>query len=174
MSLFSAIFGKIQRASGAATGRAGDNSTLLPWHAFDSAVEHSLRMLRGVHIPVSFFALRLGAAGASAAAEAVGDALCQLGPVGRLADGSIALLYLGPRKTEPEGDAALSAMVRGRIEARLKESGWPKLATQIEFTVFHGWTDEVGHTSDLVRVLVWPRVRLRGAGAPAERPYASS
>lgn len=172
MSLFSAIFGTTQRAHGGPAGRAGDSSTLLPWHAFDGAVAHSLRMLRGVHIPVSFFALRLGGAGDSAAAETVGASLCQLGPVGRLADGSIALLYLGPRKPAPEGDAALTAMVRARIEARLKESGWSMLAGQMEFTVFHGWTDEVGHTSDLVRALVWPRARLRGPGAAALSPHA--
>jgi hypothetical protein len=167
MSLFSTIFGSGGRARGA--GSAAANSTLLPWHAFDTAVEHTLRMMRGVHVPVSFFALRLGAAGAGAAAEAVGDALGQLGPVGRLADGTLALLYLGPRKPAPEGADDLSALVRRLVEARLRERGWPMLATQMEIASYHGWADDVGHTADLVRALVWPRARVRAPGSAAPK-----
>ena len=176
MSLFSTIFGPGGRVrSRRETALPAPQSSLLPWHTFYGAVEHTLRMMRGVHVPVSFFALRLGAAGEGGAGEAVGEALGPLGPVGRLADGTIALLYLGPRRPVPEGAEDLSVLVRTRIEARLRERGWPMLATQMEFASVHGWTDEVGNTTDLVRALAWPRARARvagagtGAGPPAQR-----
>lgn len=153
MTLFSNLF----KWSGR-TAERDDSPALMPWHAFDATIERSLRMLRGVHIPISFFAVRLSQASFAEAVGLIGDALSQFGPVGRLADGSVGLLYLGPRKPGPEGDSALAQHVRGRIESRLREHGWPMLVNQIEFAVAHGWTDEVDSVEDLVRTLVWPRV----------------
>lgn len=153
MSLFSTLF-----RSSAPTRDASDSTTVLPWHAFDAAIERSLRMLRGVHIPISFFAVRLGQATYGDVAGLIADALSQFGPVGRLVDGSIGVLYLGPRKPQPDGNAALAQHVRSRVESQLREHGWPMLAKQIEFAATHGWTDEVNGAKDLVRALVWVRI----------------
>jgi hypothetical protein len=158
MSLFTTIFRPAARPA-----IPSDSATLLPWHAFDAAIERSLMMLRGVHIPVSLFAVRLGADGLGEDAEVIGDALSQFGSVGRLADGSIALLYLGPRKAEPDGDLALAWHIRTRIERRLQERGWPLLAGQLELAAVHGWTDEIAGSADLMRSLAQRRAYRRAA-----------
>lgn len=156
MSLFSTILRPGPRTGIPANGVPGDSANLLPWHAFDTAIERSLRMLRGVHIPVSFFAVQLGTGGA-AAAEVVGEALSQFGPVGWLADGTVGLLYLGPRPPEKDGDTVLTSRVFSRVERRLQECGWAALCRGLELAAVHGWTDEIDGSGDLVRALAQHR-----------------
>lgn len=153
MSLFSTILRPGARPGIPGDGFPGDSASLLPWHAFEAAIERSLRMLRGVHIPVSFLAVHLGAGGRGDAAEAVAEALSQFGPVGWLADGSVGLLYLGPRPPEKDGDRVLTGRVFSRVERRLHERGWAALCRDIELAAVHGWTDEIDGPGDLVRAL---------------------
>ena len=155
MSLFSSL-----RRSLSTPGILVDSDTLLPWHAFESEIGRSLRMLRGWHIPVSIFAVRLGEVARGAAADAVGEAIGRFGTVGRLADGSIGLLYLGPRSREQGGDAILAGQVQKSIERRLHERGWAALSHRLELVAAHGWTDEIGGSTELVRMLNASRARI--------------
>lgn len=148
MSLFSALRRPTPDPSG-----FSDSATILPWHAFDAAIERSLKMLHGVHIPVSLFTVRFGELLRGDPAEAIGDALCQFGSAGRLADGRIALLYLGPRSRAGDGDVTLVRHLHSRIEQRLKERGWAALCRNLELAAAHGWTDELDGSTDLVRLL---------------------
>jgi len=153
MSLFSTILRPGARPGIPSDGFPGDSASLLPWHAFDAAIERSLHMLRGVHIPVSFFAVYLGTGGRGDAAEVVGEALSQFGPVGWLADGSVGLLYLGPRPPEKDGDTVLTSRIFNRVERRLQERGWAALCRGLELAAVHGWTDEIDGSADLVQAL---------------------
>ncbi|HYB08970.1 MAG TPA: hypothetical protein VEJ16_04815 [Alphaproteobacteria bacterium] len=155
MSLFTSL-----RRSPSAAGILIDNDTLLPWHAFDADIERSLRMLRGVHIPVSMFAVGLGEVSRGSAAEAVGDALSRYGSVGRLADGRIGLLYLGPRSLEQNGNAVLANQVHKSIERRLHERGWSGLIESLDLAAAHGWTDEIFGSIELIRMLGPSRARV--------------
>ena len=155
MSLFSGLL-----RSPSAPGILVDSDTLLPWHAFDADIERSLRMLRGVHIPVSMFAVGLGDVARRSAADAIGDALGRYGPVGRLADGRIGLLYLGPRSREQNGDAILANQVQKSIERRLHERGWSALVQSLELAAAHGWSDEIFGSVELIRMLGPSRARV--------------
>ncbi|HLI12291.1 MAG TPA: hypothetical protein VKY65_11890 [Alphaproteobacteria bacterium] len=156
MTLFSTFLRPGHRAAAPV-----ESSNLLPWYAFDAAIERSLRMLRGVHVPVSLFAIHLGGPSRHEATEAIGEALNRFGPVGRLADGGIGLLYLGPRATDESGDEALTNHLHSRVVRRLRESGWTALTRHMEFTAVHGWTDEMASSADLVAELA------RRRGKPA-------
>lgn len=160
MSLFSALLRN--------TSHPGDGShdaNLLPWHAFNAAIDHSLRMLRGLHIPVSLFAVRTAGRPTAEAADVIGEALSQFGSVGRLADSSIGLLYLGPRSPETGGDDALANHIFRRVERRLHERGWSGVCGGLELSAVHRWTDHVSGAAELMRALDFRRVSDRHNGA---------
>lgn len=157
MSLFSAIL----RPAGRKDLPESAGTTLAPWHAFDAAIERSLRMLRGVHVPVSLFAIRITGMQRDEAATVIGEALSQFGPVGRLGDGSIGLLYLGPRSPNPDGDAALANHVFSRVDGRLQERGYGALCRSLELAAVHGWTDQIQGSADLIRALARNRAASR-------------
>jgi hypothetical protein len=114
-------------------------------------------MLRGVHVPVSLFAVSLGDGGRIEAAEIAAEALSQFGPVGKLIDGRVGLLYLGPRSPNANGDSLLTSHVFSRVEKRLQERGWGGLCRSLELAAVHGWTDEIAGAADLLRSLVRSR-----------------
>lgn len=128
-----------------------EHDSLLPWYAFAAAIERSLRMLHGVHIPVSLCAIRADRGVPAEALAVVGEALCQFGAAGRLADGSIGLLYLGPHEHDSGG--ALANFLRKRIESRLHEGGLNALGRRIDIKVARRWTDEIDDSSELVSLL---------------------
>lgn len=152
----SLIMGLLRSDVGAAT--RGNSFALMCWQAFEVAINHSLRLVHDVHIPVSLFAVRLAERKHRAATEVIGQALAEFGMVGLLSEGSIGLLYLGPHRPGGEGDAALTESVVGRIAQRLQEQGWAALCPSLKVMVAHGWTDEINGSADLVVALAQRRV----------------
>lgn len=140
---------------------------LLPRHDFEATLARNLRLLRGIHIPMTLFAVRLPARGLIDAEEAVGDALSLLGMVGRLACGRIGLLYLGPHALGAAGDEALTAHVLGKVERRLHDLGWGSLCRNIQFWAIHAWTDAIADASELLRALDDRKTRRTAPGRAA-------
>ncbi len=126
---------------------------LLPRQAFATAVAHSLRLLRSIHVPVTLFAVRLPAPGLGVADESVSAALLPFGVVGRLPDGRIGLLYLGPHTLGEAGDRALSRHLLDKIERRLRDHSWDALCPGVKLTAVHTWTDAIAHPSHLLEAL---------------------
>lgn len=115
---------------------------LLPWYAFESAIDRSLAMLRGVHIPLSLFVIRSHRIIQGETTAAIAAAWCRFGTMGRMPDASIGLLYLGPH--ERHGDAALLAHLRREIE---------RLMPAFDLAVAQCWSDELDGASDLLHLL---------------------
>ena len=126
---------------------------LLPRQAFAASIAHTLRLLRSIHVPVTLFAVYLPAPGLGAADESVSAALLPFGVVGRLPDGRIGLLYLGPHTLGEAGDRALSTHLLDKIERRLRDNGWGSLCPGVKLTAVHAWTDAIAHPSHLLQAL---------------------
>jgi hypothetical protein len=131
---------------------------ILPRHAFEAALANSLRLLRRIHVPLTLFAVRLPAQGLTEAEAVVGDALSPLGVLGRLPDGRIGLLYLGPRAPDAHGEDALSRHVLAKIEKRLQDRGWGSLCRGVRLYAAHAWADVVSGPAELIAALDYGRV----------------
>jgi len=132
---------------------ADEAGQLLPRHAFAASVAHSLRLLRSIHVPVTLFAVHLPARGLAAADESVSATLLPFGVVGRLPDGRIGLLYLGPHTLGEAGDRALSTHLLDKIERRLRDHGWGSLCSGLEMTAVHAWTDAIAEPARFLQAL---------------------
>ncbi len=149
----------------APTSRA--RSAVPTWPSFETEIERSLRLLRQLRLPVSLFALPLhDRPGAEAAAA---HALAGLGTVGRLPDGRLGLLYLGPRARGAEGEAQLVKLLYERITRALEEAGRPEAAPAI--AAIHGWTDELWSAGLLLAALAAPAGAARPAGGESAIPF---
>lgn len=136
-----------RRSSPPARGRV--RTAVIPrWPAFASSIERSLRLLHEVHVPVSLFALRLD--GGDKAVDAAAGALVRFGAVGRLPDGSLGLLYLGPRPAGRRGEAALENQIFMTAAHGLGEQGWAAVGETPVLTAVHSWTDQVRDVAALV------------------------
>lgn len=131
---------------------------LMSSRGFELAVEHCLELLEGAHVAVTLFAVgwRSSSPPPPLVERVVADALTPLGSVGRLPDGRIALLYLGPRGDggrTAAGTDALRSYVLNRILHRLTEKGWSVSAAALELTATHVWTDQGVSAAALLRRL---------------------
>lgn len=126
------------------------------WPAFQAEIERSLVRLRGTHLRLSLFQVRLGTRAHAGMAMA---ALSDLGATGRLPDGSLGLLYLGPRPEGIGGEVALGQ----RIERRLLDALGPvapraaSIRSQMarpQVAVVHAWSDELTGVGGLIRLLL--------------------
>ncbi|MFI4989024.1 MAG: hypothetical protein ACHQF3_16480 [Alphaproteobacteria bacterium] len=110
-------------------------------------------MLRHIHVPVTLFAVHLPARGVVEADDTIGEALSPLGIVGRLPDGRIGLLYLGPHTLGADGDRALCGHILGKIERRLRDQGWGPLCRGLSLTAVHSWGDAIAQPAQLLKGL---------------------
>jgi len=136
-------------------GRSGEREAhhLLPRQAFADTAARSLRLLRGLHVPVTLFAVRLPP-GVIAEAEACVSAILQpFGAVGRLPDGRIGLLYLGPHSPGRAGERTLATHLLARIARRLGERGWEAMSRGVELSAAHAWADAIQQPAELLRAL---------------------
>ena len=113
--------------SGGDPAREREVRHLLPRHAFAAALAHSLRLLRSIHVPITLFAVQLPVPGPIEADECVSAALLPFGVVGRLPDGRIGLLYLGPHSPGEAGEQALAAHLLAKVVGHLRAQGWEAL-----------------------------------------------
>ena len=123
------------------------------WSAFRSEIERSLGLLCHMRLQVSLFSVRI-AGMPDAAAAAIVESLIRLGSVGRLWDGTIGLLYLGPRAPGSAGDVTLMRHVHDLIEQKLAVQGFAALGGRIEVSATHAWTDTISGVEELARPLV--------------------
>ena len=130
--------------------QTSEDNVLLSWPAFESSAERNLRILRSIHVPVSAFTIGPVGAIQGPPAEVIGEALNPMGTVGRLRNGSIGFLFLGPHGRQ--GDVDLTQFLRERVAGRLKDRGWPVVARSLEIAGAHGWTDGITGLGDLFRV----------------------
>mgnify|MGYP001552551537 FL=1 len=144
------VMGEItgKRATGAAM-RTGLGA-VAGWAELQAEVECSLLALRCTHLRVSLFAVGLGTQ--SRAGGAVARALAALGPVGRLPDGSLGLLYLGPRPCGISSEAPLVETVRRRVQAAL--GGAERHGVQPLIAAVHAWSDELAGVGALLQLLL--------------------
>jgi len=131
--------------------REGRN--LLPRQAFAEALARSLRLLHRIHVPITLFAVGLPAEGLVEAESCVSATLLPFGVVGRLADGRIGLLYLGPHSPGEAGERALATHLLAKIAGRLGEQGWGSLSRKVELSAAHAWTDALEQPAELLHAL---------------------
>jgi len=144
------------RARGTSDGdpaREREARYLLPRHAFVAALAHSLRLLRSIHVPITLFAVQLPVPGAIEADECVSAALLPFGVVGRLPDGRIGLLYLGPHSPGEAGKQALAEHLRAKILRHLRDRGWEALSRGVKLTMAHAFTDAIAQPAELLQAL---------------------
>lgn len=117
---------------------------LLSIRGFETALSRCLRTLEGVHAGVTLFAVgwRGSAPPPPDAENAAVAALGPLGSVGRLPDGRIGLVYLGPGGGESRQSEALKGYMLDRLAARLSEQGRAESAAALRLAAAHGWTDQ--------------------------------
>jgi hypothetical protein len=126
---------------------------LLPRHAFAAALARSLRLLRSIHVPITLFAVALPARGAVEADACVTAALLPFGVVGRLPDGRIGLLYLGPHSPGEAGAEALAAQLLAKVVRHLRERGWEALSGGVRLAAARAWTDAIARPAELLQAL---------------------
>jgi hypothetical protein len=143
---------------------------LLPRHAFAASLAHSLRLLRSIHVPLTLFAVQLPAQGIVAADETVSATLLPFGVVGRLPDGRIGLLYLGPHTLGEAGGRALSTHLLDKIERRLRDHGWGALCPGVRLTAVQVWSDAIAHPSHLLQALDQRWAVSTTIGEPEDAP----
>lgn len=93
--------------------------------------------------------------------------------VGVLANGSVGILYMGPRPAATEGDRALESDIVERLEGALKNAMDAHVRhgakASLKVRSAHRWTDEIGDAGDLVRALTRiPTRRSHAVGSPNE------
>ena len=122
---------------------------------FESALARCLELLDGVHTGLTLFAV--GWRGSSPppppAEQAVVSALSPLGSVGRLSDGRIGMVYLGPGGGDGVGTETLRGYVLNRLAGRLTEQGWGACAALLDLSAAHGWTDQGATAARMIAAL---------------------
>ncbi|HYD99202.1 MAG TPA: hypothetical protein VEH84_07455 [Alphaproteobacteria bacterium] len=97
----------------------------------------------------SVFTIVLPSLGYRQKIEVVRAALGAAGPIGILAEGSLAFLHLGPAEAEPP--AAVAQRLAARIATVLSRlSGEPK-----ELCVLHRWSADIGDGERLLASVGW-------------------
>jgi hypothetical protein len=134
----------------------------MPLPRFETAIDRCLELLRGSHTRVTLFAVAPPVTVSSELEAIICAALAPLGSVGRLPDGRIGLLYLGPHGPDEAGSPRLRSCVSERIERRLLDRGWGdhrwgRPLPPVRIAAVDGWTDGIGSRRDLIDAL--PPVR---------------
>jgi hypothetical protein len=141
---------------------------------FETALARCLDLLDGVHAGLALFAV--GWRGSSppppAAEQAAVSALAPLGSVGRLADGRIGLIYLGPGGGDRSAAETLRRYVLNRLTDRLTEQGWTGCAEMLDLAAAHGWTDQGTGAARLIAAL--PKTGQSKVERPSSRLDGSS
>jgi hypothetical protein len=146
-------FFRARRTSADDPARDREARQLLPRHAFDAALAHTLRLLRCIHVPITLFAVQLPARGPMEADECVCTALLPFGVVGRLPDGRIGLLYLGPHSRGEAGECALAERLLAKVVQHLRDQGWEALSREARLMTAHTWTDAIAGPAELLEAL---------------------
>lgn len=117
--------------------------------AFLRQVERSIALLGGQHfLRVSLFRLAFVGVGAAEIGPRARQALAALGMIGDLPDGSLGLLFVGPRAAGQD-DLAVERMVADKLNRALASSA-PSAARLLSLTAAHRFADEIGGADDLI------------------------
>jgi len=118
-------------------------------HAFLRQIERSIALLGGQHfLRVSLFRLEFVGAAATGVGARARQALGPLGMVGDLPDGSLGLLFVGPRPAGQD-DLAVERMVADKLNQALTLAP-PSAARLLSVTAAHRWADEIDGADDLI------------------------
>ncbi len=147
------LFSKARAVAAGSSAPEEKARRLWPRHAFEASMAYSLRLLRQSHVPLTLFAVELPARGLVEANDAVGEALSPLGVVGRLPDGRIGLLYLGPHSLGADAEQVLARHILDKIEGRLRDQGWGPLCRGLKLTAAHAWSDAIAGPAQLLAKL---------------------
>ena len=120
---------------------------------FEIMLGHCLNLLRGSHTRVTLFAVEPPGTVPAEIEAVIGDALAPLGTVGRLPDGRIGLVYLGPHGNGEAGTGALHAYVSERIGRRLMDRVWDRHRPTVKIAAVDRWTDNVRSARELIEAL---------------------
>jgi len=132
----------------------------MPVPRFQAMLDHCLTLLCGSHARITLFAVELPVSVVDEVEATIGEALAPLGSVGRLPDGRIGLVYLGPSGSD--GGAELQAYVSERISRRLLDRGWGRHVSSVRMAVVGRWTDRIRDARDLIDALPSRRSGVAG------------
>ncbi|MFN4283877.1 MAG: hypothetical protein ACK4NA_14665 [Alphaproteobacteria bacterium] len=138
--------------------------------AFLRQIERSIALLGGQHfLRISLFRLQfVGAADIGARAR---QALATLGMIGELPDGSLGLLFVGPRAAGQD-DLAVERMVADKLNQALAQAA-PSAARLLSLTAAHRFADEIGGVDDLIDEALFVAATRRSLARPAPLRKAS-
>lgn len=140
-----------------ATGRGACR----PANEFLGQAERALGLLRGQHaLRLSLFRCVMSQPVQDAVVAALDAGLRAHGLVGRLADGAVAILYVGPRGTATTADQAVERQIVERIRQEL--ACLPGAGSLRDVEVAHRWADEIDDVRDLLDAAM-PATTLRKA-----------
>ncbi len=132
----------------------------MPFSCFETTLGRYLDLLRDSHTRMTLFAIEPPMFVSAEIEAVIGAALAPLGNVGRLPDGRIGLVYLGPHGADESGTQALRAYVSERIDRRLLDRGWGHQIPSVRIAAVDRWTDGVNGARDLIDAL--PPLRRGG------------
>lgn len=112
-------------------------------------LERTIALLAGQHfLRISLFRLDFSGVAACRLGSRVREALQPLGMICTLPDGSLGLLYVGPRAGEQD-DMALERTMAEKIN-RLMARVAPSEARLASITAAHRWADEIDGADELI------------------------
>ncbi|MEX2644193.1 MAG: hypothetical protein WD270_12110 [Acetobacterales bacterium] len=118
--------------------------------SFLAEMDRVLLLLRNSNMRISLFALTLhGLAGERLPRQAE-DALTPVAFTGRMHDGRLAILYVGPRPASGR-DGEVWDDLRGRLKTGLAAAGGGRI---VDVAVAHAPAASIGRMQDLIRLLV--------------------
>lgn len=150
------------------TGRFASEAPCL-----EREIDHLLDALGLANVRLSLIAVSASDMATDTLATVARSALSPFNLVGLLADGSVGILYMGPRPTEIDADRMLESDIVERLENALKDAsdarGRQGAKINLKVRAVHRWTDEIGDADDLVRALTRiPARRSHAVGSPDE------
>lgn len=120
---------------------------------FEATVDRILDALGVANVRLSLFAV---AVDGSRAVDVVRALTARLAPshiVGRLENGLVGILYLGPRPGGADADLGVERAVAGRIADALRRPAVAGGFPPFRIRSAHRWTDEIGAARDLIDAL---------------------
>ncbi len=113
-------------------------------------IDDTLHSLGSARLPLSLYALSVPGVAPDVLALAATRALGLVGAVGRLADGSVGFLYIGPHAAKASRQRALSERIAGALRTALAEGSARTTAWPVVLHAVHGWSDEFGGARTLI------------------------
>ncbi len=123
-------------------------------------IQQTLRTLGSARLPLSLYSVSIRGVPSDTAHAAVRQDLELVGRVGRLADGSVGFLYIGPRAVGERQRRILSDRITRDVRSAMRRWSFGRDTAPVQLRAVHRWSDELSDAEQLIDELLRLRPRV--------------